>query len=506
MITRDNNPLIGCYGQGRIGFVPKQMNRHGLITGATGTGKTITLQTLAESFSQLGVSVFAADMKGDLSGLAKEGGNKESVIKRVTDFNLEADGFKYQAFPVEFWDAFGEQGIPLRITISALGPLLLERLLDLNPTQRGVLNLIFKIADDNDLLLTDLKDLQAMVKFVGDNRARFTTEYGNISPATIGAIQRALLRLESEGGHEFFGEPDLNIFDFFRSEGGKGVINILAADRLSRSPRIYTTFLLWMLSSLYEIMPEVGDLDKPKMVFFFDEAHLLFSDMSKFLLEKLEQIIRLIRSKGIGIYFITQAPSDIPDNVLSQLGNKVQHALRAYTPSDQKALKAAAQGLRANPTFDTVAAIAELHTGEAIVSMLDAKGAPEVCQRVSVIPPQSFIGTLTHNERDIILSSSLMMKKYAETIDRDSAYERLEKQAELTALEAQKKLEQETLLKKQKELKREAQQAQKKKGNDDLFTDILSQIGKSATRSLSSQIGRTITRTILGTLFGTKRR
>ncbi len=485
------------------------MNRHGLITGATGTGKTVTLQTLAETFSQLGVSVFAADMKGDLSGVAKRGGNKESVQTRVNEYGLEGQGFAYQNFPVEFWDAFGDQGHPLRITISSLGPMLLERLLDLNATQGGVLNLIFKIADDNNLLLIDLKDLQAMVKFVGDNRARFTTQYGNISPATIGAIQRALLRLESEGGHLFFGEPELDLYDLFRSEGGKGVINVLAADKLSRSPRIYTTFLLWLLSTLYETMPEVGDMERPKMVFFFDEAHLLFSDMSKVLLERVEQIIRLIRSKGIGIYFCTQAPSDIPDSILGQLGNKVQHALRAYTPADQKALRAAAQGLRPNPAFDTVAAISELRTGEAILSMLDPKGAPEVSQRASVLPPQSFIGPLTTLEREGLMEHSLLRRKYKDAVDNDSAFEVLDRSAREEERQQQVEQAEQERLNREREAARTARAESGRRSESDmggLFGDLFKQITKSTSRQISNEFGKSITRTILGTLLGGRKR
>ncbi len=509
MITQEQTPHIGYTGTDFISFVPKMMNRHGLITGATGTGKTVTLQTLAETFSQLGISVFAADMKGDLSGVAKRGGNKESVQTRVNEYGLEGQGFAYQSFPVEFWDAFGDQGHPLRLTISSLGPMLLERLLDLNATQGGVLNLIFKIADDNNLLLIDLKDLQAMVKFVGDNRARFTTQYGNISPATIGAIQRALLRLESEGGHLFFGEPELDLYDLFRSEGGKGVINVLAADKLSRSPRIYTTFLLWLLSTLYETMPEVGDMERPKMVFFFDEAHLLFSDMSKVLLERVEQIIRLIRSKGIGIYFCTQAPSDIPDSILGQLGNKVQHALRAYTPADQKALRAAAQGLRPNPAFDTVAAISELRTGEAILSMLDPKGAPEVSQRASVLPPQSFIGPLTTSEREELMERSLLRRKYKDAVDNDSAFEVLDRSAREEERQQQAEQTEQERLKRERDAARTARAESGRRSESDmggLLGDLFKQITKSTSRQISNELGKSITRTILGTLLGGRKR
>lgn len=337
MFDNNHRAFIAINEEKEVCLVPRMANRHGLITGATGTGKTVTLQTLSETFSDMGVPVFAADMKGDLSGVAKIGGNKESVNKRVEQYNLQEKGFGYKPFPVRFWDVFGEQGHPVRTTVTAM-PLLLERLLNLNDTQGAILTMAFRIADDNDLLLIDLKDLQKMLQFIGDNRREFITQYGNISPASIGAIQRGLMRLESEGADKFFGEPDLEITDFIQTEQGKGVINILAADKLMNSPRVYTTFLLWLLDELYETLPEVGDLDKPKLIFFFDEAHLLFNDMPSSLLEKVEQIVRLIRSKGVGVYFCTQNPADIPPTILGQLGNRVQHALRAYTPNDQKAV------------------------------------------------------------------------------------------------------------------------------------------------------------------------
>ena len=371
MFDNSNRAFIAINDNSEVCLIPKMANRHGLITGATGTGKTVTLQTLSETFSEMGVPVFAADMKGDLSGVAKTGGNRESVAKRVSQYKLGEKGFEFKAFPVHFWDVFGTQGHPVRTGISSMGPLLLERLLQLNEIQAAVLSMAFKIADDNNLLLIDLKDLQKMIQYIGDHRAEFTTTYGNISPASIGSIQRSLLRLESEGGDKFFGEPSLEITDFIQTDRGKGVINILAADKLMNSPRVYTTFLLWLLDDLYETLPEVGDLEKPKLVFFFDEAHLLFNDMPKSLLEKVEQIVRLIRSKGVGIYFCTQNPADIPPSILGQLGNRVQHALRAYTPNDQKAVKVAANTFRANPAFKTEEAITQLNTGEALVSFLD---------------------------------------------------------------------------------------------------------------------------------------
>ena len=424
MFDNQHRSFIAINDDKEICFIPKMANRHGLITGATGTGKTISLQVLAETFSNMGVPVFAADMKGDLSGVAKVGGNKESVTKRVAQFKLAEKGFEYKSCPVQFWDVFGEQGHPVRTTVSELGPLLLERLLMLNETQGAVLSLIFKIADENDLLLIDLKDLQKMLQYVGDNRAQFTTTYGNISTQSVGSIQRNLARLEAEGGEMFFGEPELNISDLIKTDNrGKGIINILAADKLMNSPRIYTTFLLWLLSDLFENLPEVGDLEKPKLVFFFDEAHMLFNDMPKVLLEKVEQIIRLIRSKGVGVYFISQNPADIPDNILGQLGNRIQHALRAYTPNDQKAVKVAANTFRANPKFDTETAITELGTGEALVSFLDEKGAPNPVERAFVLPPEGQIGPVTPEERTRIIQSSLLYGIYEKEVDRISAFE-----------------------------------------------------------------------------------
>lgn len=403
----------------------KMANRHGLITGSTGTGKTVSLQTLAETFSQAGVPVFAADVKGDLSGVAAIGGNKESVAKRVDEYDLEEKGFKFQAFPVQFWDVFGQQGIPVRATIEDMGPLLLSRLLNLNDTQSAVLTILFKIAKDNDWELIDLKDLKKMLEYIGNDTSKFISSYGNISVASIGAIQRGLITLEQGGVGQFFGEPNLNIDDFIQTESGKGVINILASDKLMNSPKVYSTFLLWLMTKLFEVLPEIGDPDKPKMVFFFDEAHLLFNDAPKVLLEKIEQVVRLIRSKGVGIYFISQSPSDIPDTVLGQLGNRIQHALRAYTPKDQKALKVAAQTFRSNPAYDTEKAISELGTGEALVSFLDAKGVPQQVERAYILPPEGRIGPLDEAVRDKMIKSSLLYRFYAETKDRDSAYEKL---------------------------------------------------------------------------------
>jgi hypothetical protein len=512
MFDNSKRAFIAINDEAEVCLIPKMANRHGLITGATGTGKTVTLQTLSETFSEMGVPVFAADMKGDLSGVAKTGGNKESVSKRVDGYKLGKKGFEFKGFPVRFWDVFGEQGHPVRTTVTEMGPMLLERLLQLNETQGAVLTMVFKIADDNNLLLLDLKDLQKMIQFVGDNRAKYTTEYGNISPASIGAIQRALLRLESEGADKFFGEPELVITDFMQTEQGRGVINILAADKLMNSPRMYTTFLLWLLDDLFNNLPEVGDMDKPKLVFFFDEAHMLFNDMPKSLLEKVEQIVRLIRSKGVGIYFCTQNPADIPPVILGQLGNRVQHALRAYTPNDQKAVKVAANTFRSNPEFDTEEAITQLNTGEALVSFLDEKGAPQMVQRANILPPQGQIGPITAGERDQIMKQSLIYGVYEKLVDRESAFEILSQKQELLAEEreqAEAEKERIRLEKEERRLQAEAErerraEARRKKEERGIVGDLLEQVGRSATRQISSQLGRTITRSIFGAFFGKK--
>lgn len=516
MFDNEKRAFVAINDTTEVCLVPKMANRHGLITGATGTGKTVTLQTLSETFSNMGVPVFAADMKGDLSGVAKIGGNKESVNKRVDGYNLKEKGFNYQSFPVRFWDIFGDQGHPIRTTITEMGPLLLERLLQLNETQGAILTMAFRIADDNNLLLLDLKDLQKMIQFIGDNRQEFTTTYGNISPASIGAIQRSLLRLESEGADKFFGEPNLNIYDFIQTEQGRGVINILAADKLMNSPRLYTTFLLWLLDELFDSLPEVGDLEKPKLVFFFDEAHLLFNDMPKSLLEKVEQVVRLIRSKGVGVYFCTQNPADIPVTILGQLGNRVQHALRAYTPNDQKAVKAAASSFRANPAFDTEQAITELNTGEALVSFLDEKGAPQMVQRANILPPEGQIGPITPGERAQIINSSLLYGIYENTVDRESAFELLSQKQELLEEERQRALDEKNRLaeeraeaKRIREEQREAdrlrrEEQKRRKEERGLLGEMLDQVGKSAKRQISNEISRTITRGLLGTLFKKK--
>jgi len=420
--------LIAQHADISCELLPALANRHGLITGATGTGKTITLQTLAENFSRIGVPVFMADVKGDLTGITQAGTLSPKLAAIIKERGLPEP--TPAACPATLWDVFGEQGHPVRATVSDMGPLLLARMLALNETQAGVLNLVFKIADDNGLLLLDMKDLRAMLQYVGDNGGQFTTEYGNISAASVGAIQRGLLQIEQQGGDRFFGEPMLDISDFMQTVEGQGVINILAADKLMNAPRLYASFLLWMLSELFELLPEVGDLDKPKLVFFFDEAHLLFKDAPSALIERIELVVRLVRSKGVGVYFVTQNPLDVPDTVLAQLGNRVQHALRAFTPRDQKAVKSAADTMRANPKIgDMATAITELAVGEALVSFLDAKGRPSVTERVFVLPPGSQIGPISAEQRKSLLSQSLVAGVYEKTVDRDSAYEKLKGRA-----------------------------------------------------------------------------
>ncbi len=421
--------LIAQNGNTSCCLRPDQANRHGLITGATGTGKTITLQRMAEGFSKIGVPVFMADVKGDLSGLSQSGVLTEKLAKVLKDRALPAPEFA--ASPCTLWDVFGEQGHPVRATVSDLGPLLLSRMLNLNETQAGVLQLVFKIADTQGLLLLDMKDLRAMCQLVGDNAGEFTTEYGNISAASIGAIQRGLMQIEAQGGDQFFGEPMLNIDDFMQTDAnGRGVVNVLAADKLMNAPRLYATFLLWLLSELFENLPEVGDLDKPKMVFFFDEAHLLFTDAPKVLLERIELVVRLVRSKGVGVYFVTQNPLDIPDSVLAQLGNRVQHALRAFTPRDQKAVKSAADTMRPNPALDIGAAITELAVGEALISFLDEKGRPGITERVFVLPPAGQIGPITPAQRQALISTSIVAGVYEKTLDRESAFEKIKGRTE----------------------------------------------------------------------------
>ena len=460
MLENTGTPFNAIAGDKHLGIIPSMANRHGLIAGATGTGKTCSLQNLAETFSAMGVPVFATDIKGDLTGVSKAGGGNVHFEKSIEDNHLKECGFEYKAYPVCVWDVFGQEGHPLRTTVSEMGPILLSRILDLNETQSDVLNMVFRIADDKELLLLDLKDLRKMLEEVGNNRAQYITAYGNISIATIGAIQRSLLSLEDQGGDQFFGEPAIDIYDFMQTRQGRGVINILASDKIVNSPKVYTSFLLYLLSELFEELPEVGDLDKPKLVFFFDEAHMLFNGISKSLLEKIEQIVRLIRSKGVGVYFCTQNPADIPDTVLGQLGNRVQHALRAYTPHEQKAVKVAADSFRTNPEFDTSKVITELAVGEALVSFLDPKGMPSMVERAKVLPPEGQAGAITPDERQRVIQTSMVYGKYDKTIDRESAYEilteKLQKEQEAKELAAQQKEEEK--LRKEEEKRQAAEE------------------------------------------------
>ena len=499
--------LIAKNAQTDLFLLPQMANRHGLITGATGTGKTVTLQTLAEHFSSIGVPCFMSDVKGDLSGISQVGGGNAKVAERVEMLKLE--GFAHQAYPVTLWDPFGTSGHPVRATISDMGPLLLGRMLDLNETQSGVLNLVFKVADDNGMLLLDLKDLRAMLAYVGENAKDFTTDYGNVSPASIGAIQRGLLTLESQGGDQIFGEPMLNIADLIQTVQGRGVINILSADKLMQSPKMYATLLLWMLAELFENLPEAGDLDKPKLVFFFDEAHLLFNDAPDALVEKIEQVVRLIRSKAVGVYFVTQNPADVPDKVLSQLGNRVQHALRAFSPRDQKAVKAAAETMRDNPELDEASVITELGVGEALVSCLDAKGRPGIVERCFIVPPQGQIGPITDAQRQQLIQTSLVAGAYDKTVDRESAYEHLKARAEQAAEAAA------TQAAEKQAAKTAAKPATESGGLGGVLGGLLGGSGrregaaealaKSAARAIGSQVGRSIIRGVLGSLFGGKR-
>lgn len=495
-------PILIAKNQAISSFLlPKMANRHGLIAGATGTGKTVTLQTLAEGFSKAGVSVFMADVKGDLSGMSQPAGDNKKVQERIALLGL--DGYKAQSSPVTFWDVFGEQGHPIRTTISEMGPLLLSRMLDLNTVQTGVLHAIFKIADDEGLLLLDLKDLRAMAQHAAEHSEQYQSIYGNISAASVGAIQRNLLQLEMEGGDQLFGEPAVNLDDMLQIDAkGRGMVNILASNKLFNSPRVYGTLLLWILSELYENLPEAGDLDKPKLIFFFDEAHLLFNDAPKALMQKIEQVIRLIRSKAVGVYFVSQNPLDIPDVVLGQLGNRVQHALRAYTPRDQKAVKAAAETFRVNPNVDVVTAITELGVGEALVSFLDEKGAPKPVERSYVCPPESRIGPANEVERAAVIASSHINNKYEVLVDRESAYELLTKRAEVQVPT--------------KEEVAKVEEATKEQADDRGFDwggvltgervkqsdSTTERVAKKAMQSFGAQIGRAILRGVLGTILG----
>ncbi|WP_175627132.1 MULTISPECIES: helicase HerA-like C-terminal domain-containing protein [Oxalobacteraceae] len=500
------NPLlIAKNKEHELTLLPELANRHGCITGATGTGKTVTLQTLAQALSDIGVPVFMADVKGDLSGIAKAGTASGKVKERFDMLGLEHP--VWAGVPVTFWDVYGEKGHPVRATISDLGPLLLARMLNLNDTQQGVLQLVFKIADDNGLLLLDTKDLRAMLQYVGDNAATFQTEYGNISSASIGAIQRGLISVDEQGGDKFFGEPMLNIEDLMQTDAkGKGVVNILAADKLMNSPLLYSTFLLWMLSELFEHLPEVGDMDKPKLAFFFDEAHLLFSEAPKPLLQKIEQVVRLIRSKGVGVYFVTQNPLDIPDTVLGQLGNRVQHALRAYTPRDQKAVQAAAQTFRPNPALDVVQVITELGVGEALVSFLDEKGRPTIVERGFVLPPASQIGPITDAERAALINSSVVAGVYEKAVDRESAYEKLKERATQGKEAAAKEEEEEEggLGGMLGGIFGGSSNGSGKKGSARRSDTVVEAMLKSAVRTMGSTAGREIIRGVLGSLLKKK--
>lgn len=488
-------------------LLPDKANRHGLITGATGTGKTVTLQTLAEGFSRIGVPVFMADVKGDLTGVSQRGAIAGKLAQVLSERGIELP--TPVACPTTLWDVFGEQGHPVRATVSDMGPLLLARMLNLNETQTGVLNLVFKIADDNGLLLLDMKDLRAMLQHVGDNAKQYTTEYGNISAASVGAIQRGLLQIEQQGGDRFFGEPMLDIHDLMQTVEGQGVINILAADKLLNAPRLYSTFLLWMLSELFEQLPEIGDPEKPKLVFFFDEAHLLFKDAPKVLVERIELVVRLVRSKGVGVYFVTQNPLDIPDSVLGQLGNRVQHALRAFTPRDQKAVKATAQTMRPRSGLNIEAAITELAVGEALVSFLDAKGRPCETERVYVLPPGSQIGPITPQQRKSLLQQSLVAGVYDPVIDRESAYELLRKHATERADTTR------TPQRTTSTATPDRSPAESSKMNEMLFgrtgprgaqhDGLVQTLAKTAIRSAGSSLGRQLVRGLLGGLTGSRR-
>jgi len=517
--------LVAKHGDIECALLPALANRHGLITGATGTGKTITLQTLAENFSKIGVPVFMADVKGDLTGISQAGKIGDKLAAVLKDRGLDTPASL--KCPATLWDVFGEQGHPVRATVSDMGPLLLARMLALNETQQGVLSLVFKIADDHGLALLDLKDLRAMLQYVAENASQFQTEYGNVSAASVGAIQRGLLQIDEQGGDKFFGEPMLNIADFMQADSGQGVINILAADKLMNAPRLYATFLLWMLSELFEQLPEVGDLEKPKLVFFFDEAHLLFKEAPGALVERIELVVRLVRSKGVGVFFVTQNPLDIPDTVLAQLGNRVQHALRAFTPRDQKAVKSAATTMRANPKLDIEAAITELAVGEALISFLDEKGRPSVTERVFVLPPGSQIGPITPDQRKALVAGSLVAGVYEKTVDRDSAYEKLKGRAVQGADNARSMADEADAAVKAepKPLPGQTQAPQADAGGglfgglkDVLFgttgprgghrDGLAESAARSAMRSVGSAVGREIVRGVLGSILGggTRRR
>lgn len=490
--------LIGRGADASVRLSPRMANRHGLVAGATGTGKTVTLQRLAEQFSRRGVPVFLADVKGDLAGISQAGGDNTKVAERVAELELDDSLFAYQACPVTLWDLYGEKGHPVRTTISEMGPLLLARLLNLNEVQSGVLNICFRVADDNGLLLLDLKDLRSMLNHIAENARELRTTFGNISAASVGAIQRRLLALEDQGGERLFGEPALDLNDLIQTDvDGRGTVNILAADKLIRHRTLYATFLLWLLSELFEQLPEVGDPDKPKLVFFFDEAHLLFDDAPKVLIDKVEQVVRLIRSKGVGVYFVTQSPMDVPDDVLGQLGNRVQHALRAFTPRDQRAVRAAADTFRTNPHLDTEAAITALGVGEALASTLDDDGIPSVVERIKVVPPGSRLGPISADERRALIDGSLVAGVYEQPIDRESAYETLKRMAEQATLAAETPPAPPS---------RSREQPRERGASGRSRQTAVEAFATSAMRSLGTQLGRQIVRGVLGSLLGGSRR
>lgn len=489
---KDSYLYVAHSSAGPIHLIGKMANRHGLIAGATGTGKTVTLQVLAETFSQAGVPCFMADMKGDLSGISQVGGLSGFIEKRCVEFGIDASALNFEGCPVRFYDVYGEQGHPMRTTIANMGAMLLARLMELNDTQTGVLTLAFRIAEDEQLPLIDMQDLRLMLDYVAKNSDRYSTTYGNVSTATIGAIQRSLLTLSDQGADKFFGEPAFDIFDLLQTENGRGVMNILAADRLMLQPKLYSTFLLWLLTSIFEKMPEVGDMELPKMVFFFDEAHMLFKDTSKALTDKIEQIVRLIRSKGIGIYFISQSPSDLPEAILGQCGNRIQHALRAFTPKDQAAVKAAAQTFRPNPAFSTEREILELGTGEALVSLLDEKGAPSMVERAKILFPLSQIGAITEEQRKEINDSSRIAGKYDTAINRESAAEKIIKQRE-QALAAEEKAAAEKAEAEAKQ-KEEKQQKQTKKASKGILATVATTAITYFAKTFATQLARNITK------------
>lgn len=479
-------------------LLPQMANRHGVITGATGTGKTVSLQRLAEGFSQLGVPVFMADIKGDLTGVTQAGGGNARVDDRNKLLGITP---KFEQFPATVWDVFGKQGHPLRATVSEMGPLLISRLLQLNDTQEGVLSIAFKYADENGMLLLDLKDLQELMKWVGTNADELTLQYGNVSTASVGAIQRGLLQIDEQGGDMFFGEPAVKLDDFMQSVGGKGVLNLLAADQLINAPKLYSTFLLWLLSELFESLPEAGDMEKPKLVFFFDEAHLLFSDAPQALVDKVEQVVRLIRSKGVGVYFVTQNPADIPEKVLAQLGNRIQHALRAYTPQEQKGVKAAASSFRENPKLKTETVITELGVGEVLISTLDEKGVPTMVERAFVVPPVGHLGPITPEQRTALIANSLVAGQYEKAVDRESAYELLKAKADAMAAQAAQVAEAESAAKQAAA----EEKAERAAAGGSRRTDSLTEsLGKSVARSVGSTLGRQIVRGVLGSILGGK--